>query len=75
MEIKTDKSVVVVMNQDIKENLSIKVDDKMITLNINPYKIFSSLLYRDLILGCINNELNKLLKEHLTKMSEKEALR
>jgi len=75
MEMKTELNIIVVINKDIKENLNLSIDDRAITLNVNPYFVFTTLLNKDVILGCINGELNKLLKEHLAELSFKEKER
>ena len=72
-KIETNLRTTTILDKDIKENLNLLIDDNAITLKINPNRIFSSLLNRELIIAFIHKELEDLLNKHLETMSKKES--
>lgn len=71
-EIETELRLTTILERDMKENLNLTIDNNVIILKVNPNKIFSSLLNREIIISFIHRELEDLLNKHLETMSQKE---
>jgi len=72
MELITDMKVVTIMDNDLKDDISVKIENETLTIRINPFRVFTNLYNKEVILGALNGELNRLLKDHLKAQSEKE---
>ena len=73
MEVITDKALNTTILENAEKDITIKVGQDDIRLEINFNSIFAILQDRKVIVSYINKKLDELVEKHITKMANEEV--